>query len=613
MRLHHLVCVISAFALTGCQAAAPGSDPGDEADTPPLPGSDNPTDPDASAPDTEAFQGAPTQAIRWNNYWRRDAGVRDTGIRDTGPDVRDTGPDVRDTGPDVRDTGPDVRDTGTPTNDAGTPTTDSGTPTTDSGTPTNDTGTVVPPPPPPPGGSCPTTPLLATMTAPSFPGAEGFGAVTTGGRGGRLCVVTTTASAGAGSLQACLDQTGPRTVVFRTSGVINGPLNLRNGDITIAGQTSPGGIIINGGFYCDNIYETGSNCQNVVLRHLRLRRGDDTLRLGGANRVIVDHCSFENAGDESIEITRSRDITVQYSVLAEPIGEHYRWAGILINYSKSTHPLDRLSIHHNVWNGCYGRLPELSCEENPDGPGTTNCAGRRLQAEVSNNVYFDVSDPVWYSRCVGNGGGSDCALSASRDFNLDLNYVGNVMHRRQSIADQPLFNNDLTMATSNAIYWTGNLQSQTTGVLGTGIVGLPSRSARHAHPAVTILPTAGLTAHLQTNAGAFPRDTMDTRLAAYLSGSVEARPVAWSGGIGIDRGDALRVTTPAFTAPTDTDGDGMPDTWETARGLNAQCAGPHLTSLAARSNNGVEGCTPGYTDLECYLNELAAQRVRENR
>ncbi len=451
------------------------------------------------------------------------------------------------------------------------------------------------------------------MAAPSFPGAEGFGAVATGGRGGSLCVVTTTATSGPGSLQACLDQTGPRTVVFRTSGVINGPLQLRSGDVTIAGQTSPGGIIVNGGIVCDNTYYSDSNCQNVVIRHLRLRRGVDTLRIGGANRVIVDHCSFENAQDESIEITRSRDVTIQYSVIAEPVGGHYRWAGILINYSKSTHPLDRLSIHHNVWNGCYGRLPELSCEENPDGPGTTNCAGRRLLAEVSNNVYFDVSDPVWYSRCVGAGGGNECAPSASRDFLLNLNYVGNVMHRRQAIADQPLFNHDLAMATANTIFWAGNLQSQPSGALGAGIVSLPSQPARLPHPAVTILPTNGLTAHLQATTGAFPRDAMDTRLAGYLSAPVESRPVAWANDNGIDRGDALQVTPPTTSAPTDTDGDGMPDAWETARGLNPGCAGASLVTLSARSNNGVAGCTPGYTDLECYLNELAAQRVRDNR
>ena len=561
MTLRALFCVISALLYAGCQATNTGTD-----------------------------------------LWEGDAGDESVPEEDAGDPQK---PD------DDAGSAPPL-DTGTPPRDAGTPPRDTGTPPRDTGTPPRDTGVDVPVDRGNPVGNCPTTPALGSMTAPSFPGAEGFGAVATGGRGGRVCVVTTTATSGAGSLQACLDQTGPRTVVFRTSGVIRGPLNLRRGDVTIAGQTSPGGIIISGGFYCDNIYDRTSACQNVVMRHLRLRRGDDALRLAGTNRFIIDHCSFENASDESIEISRSHDVTVQYSVIAEPIGDHFRYAGILINYSKSTHPLDRLSIHHNVWNGCYGRLPEISCEENGDGPGTTNCAGRRIMVEVSNNLYFDVSDPIWYNRCVGAGGGNDCSAS-SRDFLLGLNLVGNVMHRRRLISEQPMFVNDVFRNRTNEIFWTANLMTRPTGTMGTGTVALPSLTERLAHPPVTIMPTATLMEHLQANAGAFPRDTMDTRLAGYLSAPVDSRPAAWSGGNGIDRGDGLRVTPPTTSAPTDTDGDGMPDAWETARGLNPQCAGASLVTLSARSNNGVAGCTPGYTDLECYLNELAAQRVRDNR
>lgn len=509
------------------------------------------------------------------------------------------------------DAGIEPMDTGAPPRDTGVPPRDTGVPPRDTGVPPRDTGVDVPVDRGIP-SNCPTTPAWGMQMVPSFPGAEGFGAVATGGRGGRVCVVTSNATSGAGTLQSCLDLTGPKTIVFRTSGIIRGPIYIRRGDVTIAGQTSPGGILVTGGFYCDNIYERNSTCQNVILRHLRMRRGDDCLRIAGGSRMIIDHCSFENAIDESIEISRAADITVQYSVIAEPVGDHFRYGGILVNYSKSTYPLDRLSIHHNVWNGCYGRVPELSCEENGDGPGTTNCAGRRLMAEVSNNLYFDVSDPLWYNRCVGTNAGNDCSPS-SRDFVLGLNYVGNLMYRRRSIADQPMINNEVGRSSANQIYWTANQQSRSTGALGTGSVALASRPERLPHPAVTILPTEMLLAHLRANAGAFPRDPMDTRLAGYLDGTVDSRPAAWSGGNGIDRGDGQQLRAPAEPAPTDTDGDGMPDAWETARGLNPQCPGASLVTLSSRSNNGVEGCTPGYTDLECYLNELSARRVRENR
>jgi hypothetical protein len=250
--------------------------------------------------------------------------------------------------------------------------------------------------------------MPGTAELPAFPGAEGFGARTTGGRGGQACLVSHLGRAGAGSLQACLDIRGPRIVVFEVSGVIEGPLEIKHGHLTIAGQTSPGGITIRGGLICDNVYDP-NDCNNVILRHLRLRAGaPDSLRLGGVRDAIVDHCSFASANDENLEITRSSSITIQHSVIAEPQGDHYRWGGVLVNYSKNVMPLDRITIHHTVWNGVAGRLPEISCEENADGPGVSNCAGHTLNIELSNNVLWDVSDPIWFNHCTGNNEGNDC-------------------------------------------------------------------------------------------------------------------------------------------------------------------------------------------------------------
>jgi len=442
---------------------------------------------------------------------------------------------------------------------------------------------------------------------PAFPGAEGFGASATGGRGGAVCVVSTLASSGPGSLQACLQAQGPRYVVFRVSGVINGPLNLTRRDVTIAGQTSPGGVIVRGGIRCENVYDP-NDCRNVIIRHLRLRGGDDTLRISGAQRVIADHMSFANATDENVEVSRSQDVTIQYSVIAEPVGDHYRYGGVLINYSRDRFPLANITLHHNVWNGVHGRLPEISCEENGDGPGTTNCSGRRLRIEVSSNVLFDVGDPVYYNRCTGNNEGNDCGASA-RNFLLDLNFVGNVMARRRSMPERAIFAPEVSRGAS-ALFWEDNALAWQ-GRTSSASLALPSRPARHAHPAVTITPSGELVARLQREAGAFPRDPMDTRLAGYLGAPVDMRPAAWNSSVGIDRGDAYRLGFSAPpAAPRDTDNDGMPDDWERAHGLRPDCPGANLGTLAANPANGVEGCAPGYTDLECYLNELSARRVR---
>ncbi len=455
---------------------------------------------------------------------------------------------------------------------------------------------------------CATGPAAAAQEVPAFPGAEGYGAAATGGRGGRVCLVTSLNGAGNGTLQACLQATGTRTVVFRVSGIITGPLTITRGNLTIAGQTSPGGILVRGGMYCENVYDP-NDCNNVVIRHMRFRNsGDDNVRLSGANRVIIDHVSFAGARDENLEVSRSQNITVQRSVIAEPIGDHYRYGGLLINYSKDRFPLANLSIHHNVWNGVAGRLPEITCEENGDGPGTSNCSGRRLSIEVSNNVFFDASDPVYYNRCTGTNEGNDCSASA-RNFLLDLNFVGNILHRRASIGDLPMFANELNRNSSNAAYWTDNRMF--VGTRSTNAtLSLASRPARLGQPPITVTPVGELQALLQRTTGAFPRDPMDTRLAGYLSGSVEARPASWSGGSGVDRGDGLRLSfTTAPTPPVDRDNDGMPDEWETAHGLDPACPGAGLGILAARPDNGVAGCVAGYTDLECYLNELAEQRV----
>jgi pectate lyase len=457
-----------------------------------------------------------------------------------------------------------------------------------------------------PPNNCPTGPAVATQAVPAFPGAEGFGATATGGRGGGVCVVSNLNPSGAGSLGQCLQTRGARFVVFRVSGVINGPLNITQGNLTVAGQTSPGGVTVRGGLRCDNVYDP-NDCRNVILRHLRLRGGDDdTLRLSGAQRVIADHMSFANARDELVEISRAQDITLQHSVIAEPVGDHYLYGGVLINYSKDRFPLANISLHHNVWNGVHGRLPEISCEENGDGPGTTNCAGRRLRIDVSHNVMFDVGDPVYYNRCVGINEGNDCAASA-RNFLLDLNFVGNLMFRRRTFNDRPMFVNEVSRNTANVVFYTDNLLSWQGRTIAAALA-LPSRGARLDMPAITATPSGMLVAQLQRSAGAFPRDEMDRRLANYLSAAVDSRPAAWSGGNGVDRGDAFRVTT-APAAPADSDGDGMPDAWERAHGLRPDCPGASLGTLAANPANGVPGCASGYTDLECYLNELSAQRI----
>jgi hypothetical protein len=192
-------------------------------------------------------------------------------------------------------------------------------------------------------------------------------------------------------------------------------------------------------------------------------------RLGGAHDVIIDHCSMAAAEDENLELTRCRNVTVQSSILAEPSGDHYAWGGLLINYSKDVLPLDRLTIHHTVWNGVAGRLPEISCEENGDGPGKSNSAGHVLNIEIANNVLWDASDPIWFNHCVGNNEGNDCP-TATRTFALALNLVGNVMARRSTAdADAPLVEPAVYTHRGGAVHSADNLLVDETKPTPSGI------------------------------------------------------------------------------------------------------------------------------------------------
>jgi VCBS repeat-containing protein len=445
----------------------------------------------------------------------------------------------------------------------------------------------------------------------AFPGAEGFGAAATGGRDGSVIYVTNLNADGAGSLQWAIDQPGARYILFKVSGLIDTQIHLTNGDVTIAGQTSPGGITIRGFVTDESPYQDqavqapADFAENWILQHIRIRPGatgpaDDGLRLRYTRNAIVDHVSIGNAIDEAIEISYSNNITVQNTILAETVGSHSFYGGILMNYSNPAYGfgLDNVSLHHNVFNRIEGRLPEGSRE-------SAAAANSFMNLELSNNLYWD---PRFFVAL-----GVDTAVAGGQPIYWKLNAVNNLFHTANSF-QYGMFDDQILSVARNELFVSGNKMnlypSRSDYQLFYCCNDYPvetspdatsrraqARITRHPFPTITYTPTDQLRTVLLNTAGAWPRDPMDSRLMSFVASNTISGAAPSTN----PAGDALRpaFTGPAPAAPTDTDSDGMPDAWEITKGTNPTVANTNARTLSA----------VGYTDLEVYLSELSTSRI----
>jgi len=436
----------------------------------------------------------------------------------------------------------------------------------------------------------------------SFPGAEGFGKYTSGGRGGKIFIVNNLNDNGPGSFREAAETKGKRTIVFTVSGTIHLDTKVFiKGDVTIAGQTAPGdGICL-----ADNSVSIGGD--NMIIRYLRFRMGDKYQKggmvdgnggddaFGGTRKknIIIDHCSMSWSTDEVFSIYAGDSTTLQWNLIAEPLNysyhfetgdtdyEHHGYGGIWGGR--------HLSAHHNLFAHCNSRNPRFdgirnSPEENVDFRNNviynwghnTAYAGEGGNYILVNNYYkYGPSTNANVKFRIVNPWSKPPSISLGKYF-IDGNYVDG----SKEVSDDNWKGVVIEKGTESDM---GKIKMDKEF----NNISINTQSAKDAYNAV--LKFAGCS---------FPaRDTLDLRI---IKNVVERTGKFIDVQGGYPHGTAYEETVNAWPslkslpAPKDSDADGIPDSWEKKNGLNP--------------NDGTDAIKYSldkkYTNIEMYINQL---------
>jgi pectate lyase len=431
---------------------------------------------------------------------------------------------------------------------------------------------------------------------PAFPGAEGFGAMTPGGRGGKVLAVTNLNDKGPGSLREAVEAKGPRIIVFRVAGTIalNKPLQITEPYLTIAGQSAPGGGIC----LKNHALQIRDGAHDVVIRHLRVRPGlgggdePDGIVLSGEKgrpirNVVLDHCSATWAVDENMDTWGGvEDCTIQWCIIAEgSMTGHHKGVhsmGLLCGPKDKT---QRLSVHHNLFAHNNQRNPRFQgglyefVNNAVYNWGVT--AGGLTEAPKANFI------ANFYKR--GPSTKRD-GIEIEVDGPAPLYLEGNIgPHRGMGILPMSEHGQDARATKEGATTADEWVITRTKGKPA-------DQSLRRDKPwppapiPITVQKAADVLESILNGAGATlpQRDAVDRRIVNEVREG--------TGGLGI-RSD-YPVLDPGV-ALKDSDGDGMPDDWEKKSGFD-----PLDPSDGARDADG-----DGYTNVEEFLNSTDPRRA----
>lgn len=466
---------------------------------------------------------------------------------------------------------------------------------------------------------------LPQAKIPAFPGAEGGGMYSFGGRGGKVITVTNLNDSGEGSLRWACEQGGARIVVFNVAGIIKleTPIDIRAPYITIAGQSAPGdGVCVAG--------ETVAiNTHDVVIRYMRFRRGqtdvgrrDDALGGNPVGNIMIDHCSCSWGLDENISFYRHMfspgadyqslklptvNVTIQNTISSQALDTYNHAFG-------STLGGENASFMRNLWASNAGRNPSIGWN------GVFN---------FFNNVLYN-----WVHRSVD--GGDYTAL-----YNIFNNYYkpgpltpnSQVGHR---LVKPESGRSKLQEKYFGRVYCNGNIVEGNEAVTadnwngGVQVEDLPNTgqytaSMRWDEPfpmaQATVMDAQSAYNYVLENVGAtLPcRDVVDKRVIeevktgkAYYKEGLDPdsfyqfkyrrlKPDSYKQGIITDIEQVGGYPEYKGKPYKDKDGDGMPDKWERKHGLNPN-----------DPTDAVKDCTgDGYTNIEKYLNGMSTKEKRD--
>jgi pectate lyase len=436
----------------------------------------------------------------------------------------------------------------------------------------------------------------------AFPGAEGYGKYATGGRGGKVLIVTNLNDDGEGSFRKAATTNGSRIIVFAISGTIhlNSSVSIK-ANATIAGQTAPGdGICI-----ADRSVQLGGD--NVIIRYMRFRLGDkfqrqagqvdgsgseDAFGGGGKKHIIIDHCTFSWSNDECFSVYNGDSSTFQWNIISEPLNysyhfetgdkdwEHHGYGGIWGG--------KHLTAHHNLFAHCNNRNPRFN----------GNRQGIQEFVDYVNNVIY-------------NWGGNTVYAGEGGYYNIINNYFKYGPSTNKNVRYRIVNPGKTDVIGFGKWYVNGNYVDEAAEmsknnwlgiVMGNGGTEDDKRNTviNDPHPAdkINIQTAEAAFESVLNHAGAsYRRDTLDERVINDVKNrtgfiiDVQGRYPAHSP---FEMTLNAWPTLKSLPAPTDTDKDGMPDDWEKKNGLD-----PSDASDASKISS-----HKFYSNIEVYINNI---------